>query len=336
VSEVEERVNAVAAATNLSGVVRLDRAGAVELARAYGLADRAHGVAMTVDTRLAIASGSKAMTALVIMALIEQDALELGTAAREVLGSDLPLIADDVTVEHLLAHRSGIGDYLDEEAEPAGPYPMPIPVHLLATTEQFLPVLDGHPTKFPAGQRFSYCNSGYVVLALLAERVSGRTYHDLVRDLVCAPAGMVDTDFLRSDELPGRAALGYVEVDGHWRTNVFHLPVLGNGDGGAYTTAADVHRFWGALFDGRIVTSATLRQMLTPHGTSASSSDARRYGLGFWLPAGHDQVVLSGCDAGVSFRSVHHAPSGTTHTVLATTSDGAWPVSEAITAALTG
>ena len=76
-----------------------------------------------------------------------------------------------------------------------------------------------------AGERFAYNNGGYVVLALLAERASGVDFHELVRTLVCEPAGMVDTAFLRSDELPGRAALGYLGKDG-LRTNVFHLPVL--------------------------------------------------------------------------------------------------------------
>ena len=64
--------------------------------------------------------------------------LELSTTARSVLGGDLPLIDDGVTVEHLLAHRSGIGDYLDESAEPdINDYLMPVPVHELATTEQY-------------------------------------------------------------------------------------------------------------------------------------------------------------------------------------------------------
>jgi hypothetical protein len=61
---------------------------------------------------------------------------------------------------------------------------------------------------------------------------------------------MHDTQFLRSDELPGRAALGYLAVDG-LRTNVFHLPVRGSGDGGVYSTAADIRSMWTALFAGR-------------------------------------------------------------------------------------
>ena len=68
---------------------------------------------------------------------------------------------------------------------------MPVPVHELATTEQYLPVLDGHPTVSPPGERFAYNNGGYVVLALLAERASGVDFHELVRTLVCEPAGMV-------------------------------------------------------------------------------------------------------------------------------------------------
>src|SRR5262249_51319614 len=154
---------------------------------------------------------------------------------------DLPLIDERVTIEHLLAHRSGIGDYLDEELDlDFSDYLMPVPVQQLDRTEAYLEILDGHAQRFAPGERFSYCNGGYVVLALIAERVAAMPFHDLVRDLVCAPAGMVDTAFLRSDALPGRAAIGYTQIGEDWRTNVFHLPVCGSGDGGIYTTAADV------------------------------------------------------------------------------------------------
>src|SRR4029079_9040624 len=99
----------------------------------------------------------------------------------------------------------------------------------LATTEQYLRVLDGHPTVSPAGARFAYNNGGHVVLALLAERASGVAFHELVHTLVCEPSGMRDTAFLRSDELPGRAALGYLARD-RLQTHVFHPPVRRNGD----------------------------------------------------------------------------------------------------------
>jgi CubicO group peptidase (beta-lactamase class C family) len=331
VGRLAELMDRLAVETSFSGVVRVDRGDELEFVRAYGLADRAHGISMSVDTQLAIASGSKGFTALAVMSLVEDGLLRLSTTARSLLGDNLPLVGDDVTVEHLLAHRSGIGDYLDEEAEqPISDYVLPVPVHELATTNQFLAVLGGYPAKFPAGERFSYCNGGYVVLALLAERAAGLEFHELVRRRVCAPAGMADTDFLRSDQLPGCAALGYVLIDGQWRTNVFHLPVLGNGDGGIYTTAADVQRFWSAFFAGTIVPAASVAEMVRPR--SDVPSESMRYGLGFWLRESGDAAMLVGYDAGVSFRSVHDPVSRLTHTVIANTSEGAWPLTRALDA----
>lgn len=334
-SELRDRLDAAAAESGFAGVVRFDREGEVLVDAAYGLADRAHRIAMTTDTRLGMASGSKTFTALVVMRLVEQGLLELSTPAREVLGADLPLIADDVTVEHLLSHRSGIGDYLDEDVLDSEDYPMPVSVHRLVTTADFLPILDGYPTKFPAGERFSYCNGGFVVLALLAERVSDRTYHDLVSEIVCRPAGMTSTGFPRSDALPGDAALGYVEVDGEWRTNVFHLPVVATGDGGAYTTTADMSRFWQALTAGRIVTSESLADM-TRARSEPDPGGSDCYGLGFWVRSDSPEVTMSGGDAGVSFWSAHHPARGTTATVIGNTMGGAWPVAEVIDSVAAG
>jgi CubicO group peptidase (beta-lactamase class C family) len=321
---LEDAVDSMADRTGFSGVVRVDRSGKVELAKAYGLADRGHGISNTIDTQFGVASGTKGLTALAVVSLIEDGSLDLPTTARSVLGGDLPLIGDDVTIEQLLSHRSGIGDYLDEDADyEITDYLMPVPVHELATTEQYLAVLGGHSTAFPPGERFAYCNGGYVVLALIAERTSGMPFHELVRRRVCEPAGMDDTEFLRADDLPGRAALGYLTVDGS-RTNVFHLPVRGSGDGGAYSTAADVSSLWSAFFSGRIVSMDWVAEMVRPR--SDVPRESKRYGLGFWLHASSDVVMLEGCDAGVSFRSSHDPASTTTRTVISNTPDGAWPI----------
>ena len=325
----EHEIDALATRTGFSGVVHIETGGRVELAKAYGHADRAHGVANTVETQFGIASGAKALTALAVVSLIDQGVLGLATTARSVLGADLPLIADDVTVEHLLSHRSGIGDYLDEESgAPITAYAMPVPVHALAETEDFLAVLDGFPTAFPAGERFAYCNGGFVVLALIAERASGTPFHDLVQERVLDPAGMADTGYLRSDELPGRAAVGYLSDDSS-RTNVHHLPIRGNGDGGAYSTAADIAALWRAFLAGRIVPPRWVAEMV--RSRSDAPGHSRRYGLGFWLHESSDTVRLDGYDAGVSFQSSHDPGPGTTRTVISNTSEGAWAVAELLT-----
>jgi CubicO group peptidase (beta-lactamase class C family) len=334
VHELQQAIDEIAAATDFSGVVRIDIDDRVELAKAYGLADRAHEIANTADTQFGVASGGKSLTAVAVAALIEDGVLDLSTTARSVLGADLPLIGNDVTVEHLLAHRSGIGDYLEENgAGGVDDYVMPVPVQQLATTEDYLAVLDGHPAKFRPDERFAYCNGGYVVLALIAERTSGIAFHELVRQRVCGPAGMADTEFLRSDELPGRAAFGYLATGGASRTNVFHLPVRGSGDGGIYSTVADVSSFWRAFVAGRIVPPRWVAELVRPRSDVPEQS--MRYGLGFWLHESSDVAMLEGSDAGVSFRSAHDPARRLTHTVVSNTSTGAWPIARLLRDRLT-
>jgi CubicO group peptidase (beta-lactamase class C family) len=318
--ELGTEADRVAAETSFTGVVRLDEAGAAVFERAYGMAHRGLGVPNTVDTRFAIASGTKPLTALAVVSLVEDGTLDLSTTARSVLGADLPLIDDAVTVEQLLSHRSGIGDYYDEDGDPS----LPVPAKDLETTEQFVPILDGYPQKFPPGTRFKYNNGGFVVLALIAERASGVPFHDLVARRVCAPAGLVDTAFLRSDEPDRRTALGYLTKDG-LRTNVFDLPVRGSGDGGIYTTVADFHTLWRSFFAGGVVSSRWVEEMTRPRSVHEGKRPLR-YGLGFWLHESSHTVIVMGSDPGVSFWSEADPSGAFVHTVVGNSSDAAWPV----------
>src|SRR3954462_14994606 len=99
-------IDALARESGFSGVVRVDRGGETEFVEAYGLADRAHGIPNAPDTQFATASAAQGLTGLTVGSVVEEGLLELSTPARSLLGPDLPLIDDAVTVEHLLAHRS--------------------------------------------------------------------------------------------------------------------------------------------------------------------------------------------------------------------------------------
>lgn len=316
-----DEIASLAHNTGFSGVVSVDRAGTIEFAEAYGLAHRGLAVPNTLDTRFMIASGTKGFTALTVMGLVADGGLALDTTARSVLGRDLPLVDDTVTVEHLLGHRSGIGEFYPDHTGITD-YNLPGPAQDLLNTEQYIPVLDGHPQVFEPGSRFEYSNSGYVLLGLIAERVSGVPFHDLVVDRVCEPAGMKDTAFHRLDTPEARMALGYLELDGAWRTNVYHLPIRGAGDGGIFTTVADFAGFWPALFAGAIVPQDAVANMIRVH--SDVPEEKMRYGLGFWLRG--SSVLLEGYDPGVSFRSVHTPEEGLTYTVISNTAEGAWPI----------
>jgi len=332
VHDLEKALDGCAQEEGFSGVVQVSRAGVVELAKAYGLADRRHGIANTVDTQFALASGLKGMTALAVVSLIESGELRLDTTARSLLGEDLPLIRDEVTIEHLLAHRSGIGDYLDEEElDDISAYVLAVAPHQLVDAEDYLAVLDGFPTAFAPDERFAYCNGGFVVLAVLAERAGATPYHQLVQERVLDRAGMVESAFLRSDRLPGRAATGYLDNESLWN-NTLHLPVRGTGDGGIYSTLADLDRFWDAFVGGRIVSSEWVAEMTRRRSIEGETA----YGLGFWLEPERRAFWLTGYDAGVSFASTHEPDAGLTYTVISNTSEGAWPVSKLLDAELAG
>lgn len=310
-----------------SGVIRVDEQGAPIFERAYGLADRAHDVAATVGHRFGVASVAKGFTALTIGALVDDGQLSMDTPVRSLLGDSLPLIDDSVTISHLLSHTSGIGDYIDESDGEITDFVLTVPVHLLDRTEAYVAALDGNPQVSAPGSTFAYNNAGFVVLALVAERVSGIAFSELVADRVFRPAGMMNSGYPSSNELPGDVARGYLWENG-LRTNVLHLPVTGSGDGGAVTTTADLASFWLALLDHRIVTASTLASLIDPLNTV--EGEGMRYGRGFWRGLTSELIILEGYDAGVSTRTWHDPATGTTASVIANTSDGAWPVLRAV------
>ena len=162
------------------------------------------------------------------------------------------------------------------------------------------------------------------MLALLVERVGGASRSTSWSVGGCANLrASGPRSFLRSDELPANAATGYLSNDSD-RTNVLHLPVRGSGDGGVFTTIADVSALWTAFLDGRIVSQARVAEMLRPR--RGASGDSLEYGLGFWLHPTTRRLELHGYDAGVSFRSVHDQGSRLTWTVVSNSTEGSFPI----------
>ena len=317
-----EALRALIEETGFSGVVTVSKSGEPDIGIAAGFADRAQRRPNRIDTAFATASMTKGFVAVTVMSLVESGDLALDTRVRDLLGDDLPLVDPGVTIEHLLSHRSGVGDYLDEEQ--LGDIDEYIfgdtSMHTLETPDDYLPFVAAHPQLSAPGKRFAYNNGGFIMLSLAIERATGGRFHDLVRELVLEPAGM-SMGFVRADDLPANVALGYLA---NGRTNVFHLPVIGGGDGGAYVTAADMAAFWLAFFGGRLVSAETVAAMTVP--VSQTNEEGMRYGRGFWLSPSGTRVLLEGMDAGVSARSCHDPATGDAYTVLANDSSGAWPI----------
>ena len=141
-AELEQR----AREHDFSGAVRVERRGEPLIEFACGHSDRANERVNNLQTRFAVASGTKALTALTVMSLVESGALSLATTLRSVVRDDLPLVDEAVTIDHLLTHRSGVGDYLDESA--GGDIDDHIlgslSAHTLERASDYLPLLNAH------------------------------------------------------------------------------------------------------------------------------------------------------------------------------------------------
>lgn len=320
---LENELQRLAGATDFSGAVSVWRDGESLIRSSWGHADRRHRRPNRIDTQFATASVAKGATALAVGSMIEAGRLGFDTSAKSVLGDALPNLNPAVTVEQLLAHTSGVGDYLDEEV-PSGDddYDLDCPVHSLNSPRDYLSLVD-LPQESAPGSVFRYNNSGYVILSALLEVASGQSFYDVVHHAVLEKAGMTDSGFFRSDDLPSRAALGYL-TDG--RTNILHLPVRGAGDGGLYSTVDDLEKLWLALREGRILSPDFLQLFMQPR--NRDTGESLRYGMGFWVRADRPTIMLEGCDRGVSARSVYDPESALVYSVLANTMNGAWPIAK--------
>lgn len=329
--QLADELERTASARSFSGVVRVEHSGRVVAELARGLAHRSEGIANASDTRFGAASVTKGLTALTVMSLVESAEITFDTPVRSILGDALPLVDERVTIEHLLTHRSGVGDYIDEDAiDDIDDHTLAgRSAHLFERPADYVELLAPLPQVASPGERFAYNNGGYVILSMIVEQVTG-SFHAAVDERVVRPAGMLESGFFRSDQLPERTALGYLR-DG--RTNVFHLPVIGAGDGGIHLTAPDCSSFWKALRAGRIVGRERVAEMTS---VVSSAWANRSYGVGFWLSADADHVWLEGMDAGVSAQTGWIRSADLVYSVLSNTSDGAWPMVESLLASTVG
>lgn len=291
-----------------SGVIFIRNGDKVIFEKSYGMANRADSVTNKIDTRFGIASGCKIFTAVSICQLVEQGLLKFETNLKDCLSIDFPHFDAGITIHSLLTHTSGIPDYFDEEVD--DDYEklwQDRPVYVMREPGDFVPMFQNDEMKFPPGERFCYSDAGFILLGAIVEEATGLSFTEYVEKHVFAPCGMDRSGYFSSDSLPPDTARGYIQDDdGSWRTNVFAIPVVGGPDGGAFTTAHDLDKFWTALFENRLLSNDIAKRMLTPQIEAKSEGEGKHYGYGVWMNADRDSVesyFVEGWDPGVAMIS---------------------------------
>jgi D-alanyl-D-alanine carboxypeptidase len=267
------RADKLAHEDEFSGAILVARDGRVLVSHAYGLADRERQIPNTVRTRFRIGSMNKMFTAVAILQLVESGKLRL--AAR--LGTYLPdypnrEVATKVTIHQLLTHTGGTGDISWAEFQAHR--------NELRTFADYVKRYGKRGLEFEPGSRWAYSSYGYVLLGLVIEKVTGRSYYDYVQAHVYAPAGMSRSGSLPEQQaVPGRS-IGYTKPAGStaWIPNTETLPYRGNSAGGGYSTVEDLARFAQALLSHKLLSLKFTKLVIAG---SVETGSRVRYAYGF-------------------------------------------------------
>jgi CubicO group peptidase (beta-lactamase class C family) len=274
-ARLKTKLEEASATGHFSGAVLVTRDGEPVFDYVSGQADRSKGVANTLKTKFRIGSMNKMFTAVSILQLVQAGRIDLsapiGTYLKDYPNKDL---ASRVTVEHLLTHTGGTGDFF-------GPEFVERRLELCEHSD-YVALFGGRAVAFTPGERFAYSNYGYQLLGAIIEAVSGQSYYDYVDENIYRPAGMVESGSLpESVNVPNRS-IGYTTQvpggNGVLQPNTDTLPCRGTSAGGGYATVGDLIKFSQALADDKLLepkmrAAAITRQIAT--GPSAG------YGYGF-------------------------------------------------------
>jgi CubicO group peptidase (beta-lactamase class C family) len=290
--------------------------------KGYGLANVELKSPALAESVYEVASITKQFTAVAILELVQAHQLTLD----DPLGHLLPGGPDSwkkITVRQLLTHTSGIPDFDDGNVfDVRRDYSEDELVHLAATL----------PLKFPAGSRWSYSNTGYVLLGIIVHRVSGKSYADFLRDGIFSPLHMVNTRVnSESDIIPFRAN-GYRLEDGVLKNQEFLSAGLrGTGDGGIVSTVVDMAKWEAGLQSGALLPPDVWQQVFTP--VALNSGKTFPYGFGWFIreQAGHPYYEHSGNLQGFASHFLRFPRARVSVVVLANLSQAdAWEIAHGV------
>jgi CubicO group peptidase (beta-lactamase class C family) len=279
-SEINAYLNTLAHLGSFSGSVLIARNGEVLLSKGYGFADREQKILNTPKTKFRLASITKQFTAMGIMILEAQGKLDVQGLICVYL-SECPEAWETITIHHLLTHTSGIPnftDFPDYQSTMATPSP----------PEQTINRFQDEPLDFQPGERWSYSNSGYILLGHIIERVSSQSYEDFLQENIFTPLQMTNTGY---DHNQDDLAVGYKSIFSKADFVDMSIPYAA---GGLYSTVEDLYKWDQALYKNELLPQDYLDQIFAAH-VALPNSDGMAYGYG-WVVGLEDrrQIITHG------------------------------------------
>jgi CubicO group peptidase (beta-lactamase class C family) len=231
------------------------------LQKSYGKKNFISGVDNDSNTIFQIGSVTKQFTAAVVMKLQEEGRLSV----QDTLSKYFPSVeyAKKITLENLLTHTSGLYDYVaDIDEEDAAIACNPVDKQLV------LDLMFKHDLYFEPGTAYRYCNSGYYLLGLIIEKVSGKLYEQNVRDIIFTPLQMNHSFFDFRNIADSNIATGYQEITGTYQNEAAAWrwdSTVSYAAGAIYSSTGDMYKWAQAIAAKKLLNAASWRAMLTPH-----------------------------------------------------------------------
>ena len=280
-------VSEFAGKNNFSGVVSVQEQAGAGWTFAFGRQAGPESKQNSEETRFNIGSAGKMFTAVAIGQLVDADKIRFDDRVGRFV-SGLAPETDAVTIGQLLSHTSGLGDFFRPENFQA--------LQQARSAADLLPLIVSEKPSFAPGSQFRYSNSAFALLGIVVERVSGESYADYLERHIFAPAVMTSTGL--DPRIDANVAVGMTsrQIGARPSDTVANaLPdatplraapgalAFGNPAGGAFSTGADLHKFFAALLQHRLTTAMTADELISPKGAGTADPSGRDYGYGFGL-----------------------------------------------------
>ncbi len=259
--------------------VAVVRRGEVVLSKGYGVANLETGTPVTAETMFQSGSLGKQFTSAGVLALVEDGRIGLDTSVRIYI-PEAPESWQTITVRHLLTHSSGIPDYTGENFDYETDYTEIDLVRMASELE----------LEFPAGSRWNYSNTGYVMLGVILGRVTGDNYWEFLRERIFDPAGMTTIRVNTENDIVLNRARGYLPVEGGWRHAGYVAPTTNTtADGSMLLNLHDLIAWNEAVRNRRVLQSESWDIILSP--MTLTSGRTYPYGFGWFLDEVGGQII---------------------------------------------
>jgi CubicO group peptidase (beta-lactamase class C family) len=281
--------------------------GAIDYKNAFGKADIELDIPLSPANKFQIGSITKQFTAVLILKLEEEGKLNLTDSIQKYI-PEFPTRGETITIEHLLTHTSGIPEYMDWEKHHDK-------WNLYYSPKQLIRLIIDQPLDFKPGDNFEYCNSNYLLLGQIIERVTGNSFNDYLKSEIFDKVGMTNSSTDDHNANTQNLANGYTRTNDQIKPAQFADRSWAYSAGNIISTVDDLNLWYQHLFNGNIISLTSLGKALTPF--ILNNSDSSNYGYGWYLENFQDaEMIYHGGSMSGFYSYVSYLPKTKVLTVI--------------------